>query len=173
MKRMKMSALVLTLVLLVTATGAAALSSISFDRDVDAGLVLADTDENVAVQFTDLIEYDDFMVTAASGEVAFNLNAAINAAGGTERGFNPDALFTIGDVDTGAFTITNNSDIPVVVSFSDDDSENTPLSLEAVEAYEIPVGETYGFYFDLETTELSDQDALGGTLSVRGGDAIQ
>ncbi len=50
----------------------------------------------------------------------------------------------------------------------------TPLSLEAVgSVYEIPVGETYGFYFDLETTELSDQDALGGTLSVRGGDAIQ
>ncbi len=69
MKRMKMSALVLTLVLLVTATGAAALSSISFDRDVDAGLVLADTDENVAVQFTDLIEYDDFMVTAPASRL--------------------------------------------------------------------------------------------------------
>jgi len=173
MKRTRMSALILSLVLLVTATGAAALSSISFDRDVDAGLVLADTDANVAVQFTDLIEYDDFMVTNANGEVSFNLNAAINSDGGTDRGFNPDALFTIGAVDTGAFSITNNSDIPVVISFVDNDSTNVPLSLEAVEDYEIPVGESYGFYFELATTQLSHKDALGGTLQVRGGDAVQ
>jgi hypothetical protein len=156
--------------LVVASVSSAALSSLSMDRAM-TGTVLADSNSNVAVQITDLTGNPSFLDINSKGKYSFDLNDAINKNGAlnttnTTNGFNPDALFFVGNATTGAFKIQNNSDIPVTVSLSNTPDAVTlhPQSGTAT----VAAGASKEFYFIIDTTTYAAGDSLNGTLKLEG-----
>lgn len=162
MKRLKISALLIIAALSIAAVGSAALSSLNFDREVSAGQILVDTNENVAIQITNVSHYDDLVKTNPNGEVSLNLNAAIN--NNMNNGFNTDAQFSIGTSENGVIKIKNNSDISVNVNLTDADG----ISLSPVRGSgnTIGVGEAVDFYFTIDTNGKNAMDNLNAILHI-------
>ncbi|HWT75408.1 MAG TPA: hypothetical protein VN258_11935 [Mobilitalea sp.] len=157
MSKFKLSAVLIGAALCIAAVGSAALSGVSFDRNVNAGQVLVDTDKNVAIQISNISNYTDLVKTQSDGKVEFDLNQAIN--NDVNSGFNTDATFTIGSPTSGVVKIKNNSDIPVTVTMDNNLNNSNAISFIPVNSSNatIGVGSSSDFYFTVNTT---DQDAL-------------
>jgi hypothetical protein len=170
MKAMKWQTLVIGAAIVVAAVGSSALTSIHVERTV-AGKVLADSDSHAAVQIKDLTGGPSFLDIDANGKYTFDLNDAINKSGvknttNTTSGFNPDALFYIGNDKGGAFEITNNTDVPVTLSLT---NASTAITVRAVSGdTTIGAGASKAFYFVVNTASLGDGTALTGTLQIDG-----
>lgn len=165
MRKIRLNALFLAAALAIVAVGSAALSNLSFNRSVSAGEILVDTDENVAIQISNISGYDGLVKTEADGKVSFHLNEAIN--NNTSNGFNTDAVFTIGSATKGAIKIKNNSDIPVKVSLINDDGSNSlSLAPTGSSSTTIGVGASGEFYFTVNTDNQDAGKALNAVLSV-------
>lgn len=162
MKRFRISVLFVVAALSIAAVGSAALSTISLERTA-SGQVLVDTDENVAVQITNISNYTD-LVKTQNGKVSVDLNAAIN--NNSSNGFNTDALFTIGTSENGVVKIKNNSDIPVTVTISD---SSNAVSLMPVNGSSntIEVGRSGDFYFQINTNGQGASSILNAVIRVQ------
>lgn len=165
MKHFKLSALLIIAAMGIAAVGSAALTNVSFDRNVSAGKILVDTDENVAVQFSNTSKYSGLVKTDANGKVTLNLNEAIS--NNVNSGFNTDAVFTIGTSGNGVIKIKNNSDIPVTVSMANA-SNNNAISMSPVNnsSSTIGVGASGDFYFTIDTTGQDSMKSLNAVLHV-------
>lgn len=157
--KLKLTAFVFLTVLLVSSLGAAALTSLSIDRSVVSGTVLADTSADVAVKFAVGSGYADVMSETAGGEVSFDLAALLTSPA---TGFNTEAQFQIGTAVAPVFTLTNNSDATVSVSLA---SATGGLSL--VGASTIAAGASANYYFSLNSAGVAKTTAIGGTIQVR------
>ena len=157
--KLKLTAFVFLTVLLVSSLGAAALTSLSIDRSVVSGTVLADTSANVAVKFAAGTGYTGVMSETAGGKVSFDLATLLTSPA---TGFNTEAAFQIGTALAPVFTITNNSDATVSVSLA---SATGGLSL--VGASTIAAGASVNYYFSLNSAGVAKTTAIGGTIQVR------
>ncbi|MFU0827368.1 MAG: DUF2807 domain-containing protein [Lachnoclostridium sp.] len=167
MKKLKIGSLLILGALIITAAGSAALSSLSFDRTVQAGKILVDTDENVAIQITNTSNYPGLVKTDEDGKVSLNLNEAINNS--SNSGFNTDAFFTIGSASDGVVKITNNSDIPVSVSMTNAGDNNAISLIPANNSNTtIDVGSSSEFYFTINTNGQKAAQSLSAVLHVDG-----
>ncbi len=164
-KRLKLTLLILGLIAVITATGAAALSSLSFDRTVTGGLVVSDFDPDVALRFVPVAGYEAVMTLDSRGEVSLNLDAYREAEEGS-TGFNTNALHTIGDQSLGVFELVNNSDLPVRVAFEDNGYQTLTLSPVTGGDEILYPGESGGFYFILDTTGIDQGTDVTGVLTV-------
>ncbi len=168
MKKLKLSVLLVVVAVAIAAVGSAALSSVSFDRSLKAGKVLVDTDDNVAIQITNISKYPGLVKADSKGKVSININEAINSNSNTNSGFNTDAIFTIGSTSSGVIKIKNNSDAPVSVSIINESGNNNAITLTPVNNGNntINVGGSSDFYFTINTTGLEPSKALNGVLHV-------
>ncbi len=167
MKRLKIGVLFLAAVLSIAAVGSAALSSVSFDRNVSAGQILVDTDQNVAIQITNTSKYTGLVKTESDGKVSLNLNEAINNS--TNSGFNTDALFSIGSAANGVIKIKNNSDMPVSVSMTNATGNNAlSLSPTSSSSSTIGIGASGDYYFTIDTNGQDALKTLNAVLRVQG-----
>ncbi len=166
MRKMKLNALLIVAALCIAAVGSAALASISFDRSVSAGEILVDTDDNVAIQITNISTYSGLVKTQKDGTVSFNLNEAIN--NDTNTGFNTDANFMIGTPDSGVIRIKNNSDIPVNVYMTSENNQAITLYPTSNSSSTIGVGSASEFYFTLDTSDQNANKSLNAILHVEG-----
>ncbi len=163
MKKLKLGILFIAVALSIAAAGSAALSSLSFDRSMTAR-VLVDTDNNVAVQFTNISRYSRLVSTGNDGKVTFNLNEAIN--NNSNNGFNKDAVFSIGTQSNGVVKIKNNSDIPVTVSTKG----NSAIAILPANyaGATIQAGQAADFYFTVDTSEKSAESSINAVIHVEG-----
>lgn len=166
MKRLKLSALLIIAGLSIAAVGSAALSSISFDRSVSAGRVLVDTDENAAIQITNISDYADLVETQTNGEVSLNLNAALGT--NPNSGFNTDAVFSIGTSSNGVIKIKNNSDIPVTATLTNAGDQSITMNPVNGSGNTIDAGRSGDFYFTVNTGGKNAADLLNATLHIEG-----
>lgn len=169
MKRFKLSILLIVAALSIAAVGSAALSSLSFERDVTAGQILVDTDPNVAIQITGVGDYTKLVTENSNGEVSIDLNKVINRENG---GFNTEARFQIGTGSNGVIRITNNSEIPVTVSLiSASDLTKNGITMIPADggSNTITPGQSGDYYFVINTSGLPQGTVLNATLSVQGG----
>lgn len=168
MKKLKLSVLLVVVAVAIAAVGSAALSSVSFDRSVKAGKILVDTDDNVAIQITNISKYQGLVKADSKGKVSININEAINSNSNTNSGFNTDAIFTIGSTSSGVIKIKNNSDAPVSVSIINESGNNNAIALTPVNNGNntINVGGSSDFYFTINTTGLEPSKTLNGVLHV-------
>lgn len=169
MKRLKLSAVLIITALSIAAVGSAALSSVTFNRNVSAGQILVDTDENVAIQITNTsTKYPGLVKTGADGKVTINLNEAIN--NNVNSGFNTDALFSIGTPANGVIKIKNNSDIPVTVSMTNDAGNINAISLIPANNSSniISAGSAADFYFTINTSNQAAAKPLNAVLHIEG-----
>ncbi|EGD48806.1 hypothetical protein Cpap_3230 [Ruminiclostridium papyrosolvens DSM 2782] len=168
MKKLKLSVLLVVVAVAIAAVGSAALSSVSFDRSVKAGKILVDTDDNVAIQITNISKYQGLVKADSKGKVSININEAINSNSNTNSGFNTDAIFTIGSTSSGVIKIKNNSDAPVSVSIINESGNNNAIALTPVNNGNntINVGGSGDFYFTINTTGLEPSKTLNGVLHV-------
>ena len=166
MKRLKFSALLMIAGLSIAAAGSAALSSIAFDRSVSAGRVLVDTDENAAIQITNISNYSDLVETETNGEVSLNLNAALGA--NPNSGFNTDAVFSIGTSSNGVIRIKNNSDIPVTATLTAAGDQSIAMNPANGSDNTIDAGRAGDFYFSVNTGGKNTADLLNATLHIEG-----
>lgn len=162
MKKLRLSALFLAAALLVTAVGSAALSNISFDRTVNAGTVLSDTNLNVAVKFEDTSNKPGFMVTSTAGIVSFNLNAFVSSGVG---GFNANTTYTLGAANDGVFKVTNNTDRSIQVSLSGASKGLAMLPVTGGSTI-LTSGASSEYYFTLDTTGYTAETALTGSVHI-------
>ncbi len=164
MKRFKLSALVITVALLVAVVGSAALSQITFDRSL-SGSVYADMDPNAAIVFAANNGYSS-VVTQQDGIVSINLAQAIN--NDTALGFNTQALFNIGTAAAPVFNVTNNSDVEITLNLN---TTTAGLSMSpAAGDYTIAAGTSKDFYFTFDTTGIvpgSPEATITGKIEVR------
>lgn len=160
---MKLSALFLVVALSVAAVGSAALTQIDFTRDT-AGTVLSDTASNVAVKFTAVTDYEAAVDEAANGEIAIDLNDAFAAVTNqASNGFNPNAVFTVGD-GTGIYTITNNSDSEIIVTL---EQATTGLTMSPIGGDNTLLpGDTTAFSFTIDTNGKAKDAPLTGKVTV-------
>ncbi len=166
MKKFKFSFLLIIAALAIAAVGSAALSSISFGRSV-TGQVFVDTDENVAIQISNISNYVGLVKTDTDGKVSFNLNAAVgNRANG---GYNTDANFSIGTASSGVVKIKNNSDIPVTVTMNNT-SNNSAISLVPTNGSSatIGVGSSSNYYFTINTNGQDASKELNAVVHIEG-----
>jgi hypothetical protein len=133
--------------------------------------VVADSDSHAAVQIKDLTGGPSFLDIDANGKYTFDLNDAINKLGvknttNTTSGFNPDALFYIGNDKAGAFEIQNNTDVAVTLSLTNASSAVTvhPVSGD----FTVGAGASKAFYFVVNTASLGDGTTMNGTLQMEG-----
>jgi len=166
MKKLQIAALVLLAGLSIAAVGTAALSSLSMDRNISGGKVLVDTDENVAVQITNISDYDGLVKTDANGKVSFYLDEAISGDSGT--GFNTDALYNIGSKQDGVIKIRNNSDVPVTVSMNSSDGNSISLLPVEGSGSRIDVGTAASYYFVVNTQGQKAGSTLNAVLHIEG-----
>lgn len=166
MKKLHLSVLLIIVGLGIAAVGSAALSAISFDRSVSAGKVLVDTDENVAIQITNISSYTELVKTEANREVSLNLNAALGS--NPNGGFNTDALFSIGTATNGVIKIRNNSDIPVTATLINSADGAIMMSPVNGSSNSIDAGKAVDFYFTVNTTGKKAADLLNATLHIEG-----
>lgn len=165
--KLKMSILLIVAALGIAAVGSAALSDISFQRQVSGGQVLVDTDENVAVQITNIsTNYKDLVKTDANGKVSLNLNEAIGNRKGT--GFNTDADFSIGSPNNGVIRIKNNSDIALDVAMTNEAGNDNIIRLIPINGSgsTIEVGKANDFYFTINTQGQKATTALNAVLHI-------
>ncbi|NCA80178.1 MAG: hypothetical protein EOM76_08355 [Sphingobacteriia bacterium] len=166
--KFKLPILFLVCAILVAGFGAAALSTVSLERNVTAGTVLADTDANVAVKFEAVGTFNDRGVLntdATTGKVAIELGKVLQNA----QGFNTAAQFTIGSSGNNGVKITNNTDVAVKVSMPATGGLSLYSDNSAVngDGLEIAAGANKVFYFKLDTTGINKNTAISGTLSVK------
>lgn len=168
MKKFRLSALLIFAALSIAAAGSAALSSLSFDRSVSAGQILVDTDKNVAIQISNISNYEGLVKTGADGKVSLNLNEAISKSTGS--GFNTDAVFSIGTPASGVVRITNNSDIPVTITMANDSNNNNAIALIPVNSSSntITAGAAGDFYFTINTNGQDAAKSLNAVLHIEG-----
>ncbi len=161
MKRLSLTILILTLAIITGSLAAAALTNISFDREISAGRVLSDGDSLTAVRFDAMAGYEDFLVYATTGEVSFNLRSALHEMG-SQGGFNGGALFSIGSENHEMFSVTNHSDLPVQLLMID---TTGGLSLQGSPEVLSP-GVTGYYYYTIDTAGIDPETPIGGTLRV-------
>lgn len=137
-------------------SAAAALVTLTLDRDVQAGVVTSDFG-NAPIVFAAVQGNEDAVLEDGDGEFSVDLTKAVTGA--DFDGFNPDAIFVIGD--DGLFTITNNSDDDVNVSLDGTDG------LVLVGSATIAAGSTQTYYFTLDTNGMSEGDEINGVLRVQ------
>lgn len=169
MKSFKIGVLFLVAAFSIAAAASAALSNLSFDRSVSAGRVMVDTDENVAVQITNMSNYSGLVKTDADGKASINLNEAISTSFG--KGFNTSAEFHIGTSANGVIKIKNNSDIPVTVSMTDESGSEGAISINPVagSGFTIEVGQAGEYYFTVNTFgKGASSDELKAVLHIEG-----
>lgn len=168
MKRFKLVALFIAAALSIAAVGSAALTSISFDRNVSAGQILVDTDQNVAIQITNTSRYTGLVKTETDGKVSINLNEAIG--NNVNSGFNTDAEFSIGTPTSGVIKIKNNSDIPVSVSMTNAAGNNNAITMSPTNSSSstIDAGASGDFYFTVNTNGQDALKTLDAVLHVQG-----
>lgn len=162
MGRFKTSVIFAIAILSIVAVGSAALSTISFERTA-TGQVLVDTDDNVAIQVTNISRYTD-LVKVQNGKVSVDLNAAIN--NNKNSGFNTDAVFTVGTSESGVIKINNNSDIPVTVSMTDSSNAVTLKQVNS-SSNTIEVGRSGDFYFQIDTNGQGASKILNAVIRVQ------
>lgn len=165
MKKIKLFLLLTIIAISIIGVGSAALSDVSFDRSVSGGKILVDSDPNVAIQITDLPKYEGLVEIGQNGAVSLNLNKGISS--NSNLGFNSDAVFSVGSAESGAILIKNNSDIPIVVSLTNDSSQNS-ISINPVNGsdYRIGVGQAVQFYFTIDTTGYSALEHLNAVMHI-------
>jgi len=151
----------LTAALVLGSLAAAALTNIFFHREISAGRVLSDGDSLTAVRFEALAGYEDYLVFSSTGEVSFNLRAALNETG-SQGGFNGEALFSIGSENHELFSVTNHSDLPVQLLMID---TTGGLSLQGSPGVLSP-GVTGYYYYTIATAGIDPGTPIGGTLRV-------
>ncbi|MDF2822257.1 MAG: hypothetical protein K0R15_2705 [Clostridiales bacterium] len=168
MRKFKFNALLIVATISIVAVGSAALTNISFERSVSAGQVLVDTDENVAIQISNISNYDGLVKLEADGKVSLNLNEAIN--GSVTGGFNTDATFSLGSSTTGVIRIKNNSDITVTVSMVNGANNSNAIKLIPTNnsSNDIGVGAANEFYFVIDTNGQDASKLLNAVLQVEG-----
>jgi hypothetical protein len=164
MKR-KVSIAMLILASLAVIYGASAFTSVTLDRQTDAGVVMVDTDANAAVKFEALTGYTD-VVKENDGKVSFDLSKLIDGAT-KAGGFNTEAQFTIGNSDNGVFMITNNSDTAVTVTMNGTNGLKLRSTATTAVSTTIAPGASASFYFEIDTRGVSAGSAISGTLQVR------
>lgn len=166
MRKLRLGALIILAGLSITAVASAALSSLSLDRNISAGKILVDTDDNVAVQISNISEYDGLVKIDSNGKVSLNLNEAIN--NNSANGFNTDALYSIGSNDEGIIKIRNNSDVPVSVTMNN--TEGDAIAMLPVDGAGtiIDVGSAASFYFTVDTHGQKAGNVLNAVLHIEG-----
>lgn len=161
-----LSIVFIIIALLTLSYSAAALTSITMDRNVTSGTVLTDVDPNVAVKFTALGSYGTYGVvkSEADGQVSFDLSKVISATGG----FNTDAQFYIGSNASPVFSITNNSTLSIKVTMASSTNMKLYDAATGAEASTtIAAGATGSFYFLLNTDTVDAGSSISGTLQIR------
>ena len=161
--RIRIGVILIAAAVLVLSLGSAALTNVTIDRTVSAGTVKADTDANVVVKFASQGLYGSLMSADADGVVSFNLAAALTNGA---TGFNPDAQFTIGSAVTPVFQITNNSNISITVTLVSSTGLALKDSTGAISS-DIASGAAQTFYFEIDTTDMTAADSIGGTIQIR------
>ena len=155
---MKKKFLVALAAVAVVAIGsaAAALVTLTLDRDVQAGVVTSDFG-NAPIVFAAVAGNQDAVLEDGDGEFSVDLTKAVSGA--DFDGFNPDALYVIGT--GGLFTITNNSDDTVNVSL------NGTAGLVLEGSATIAPGATQTYYFTLDTNDMTAGNEINGVLRVQ------
>ena len=168
MSKLKLGVLLILTALSIAAVGSAALSSVSFDRSVNSGQVMVDTDQNVAIQISNSSKYAGLVKTDTDGKVIFNLNEAIN--NNTSSGFNTDSVFTIGTLSSGAIKIKNNSDVAITLTMVNDVNSNNALTLSPTNGSSstIGAGASSDFYFTINTNGQDALKTMKAVLHVQG-----
>jgi len=169
---MKLSVVLIVVALLTASYGAAALTSISIDRTVAAGTVLADTDSNVAVKFEAIGTYatvggganPGVLVQDGNGKVSIDLSKILTTA----TGFNTEAQFQIGSTSAYVFKITNNSDIAVKVTLTGVTGglELYDTTGKVTTGTTIGTGSNASFYFKINSAGVAKTTNISGTLHV-------
>ena len=136
-------------------SAAAALVTLTLDREVEAGVVTSDFG-NAPIVFAALPGNAGAILEDGDGEFSVDLTKAVGVL--DFDGFNPDALYVIGD--DGLFTITNNSDDVVNVSL------DGTTGLVLVGNATIAPGATATYYFTLNTNGMGEGDPINGVLTV-------
>lgn len=166
--RLKLSVVLIFIAILTISYGAAALTSVSLDRDVSAGTVLVDTDANVAVKFEALTGYTTFL-SQSGGKVSFDLSKAINDV--TTRGYNTESQFTIGNAASSVFRVTNNSELAITISLNGVNGlkmyDVTDVEATTISPRTINPGLSSSFYFKIDTAGVPAGSAISGTIQVR------
>ncbi|NCA80179.1 MAG: hypothetical protein EOM76_08360 [Sphingobacteriia bacterium] len=166
--KLKLPILFLVCAVLVAGFGAAALSTVSIERNVTAGTVLADTDSNVAVKFeaSGTFQNKNVLTTDNAGKVAIELGKLLK---NNQGGFNTAAQFTIGSSQNDGVYITNNTDVAVKVSLPSTGGLSLCVDNTTVDnnGYSLSAGDRKLFYFKLDTTGINKNTAISGTLSVK------
>lgn len=165
--RRKLALALIMFALLTASYGAAALTSISMDRTVAAGTVLADTNTNVTVKFEALGTYATagIMTEDANGKVSFDLSKVLTAPA---TGFNTEAAFTIGSTSAYVFKITNNSNIAAKVSLTGATGglQLWDASGQVTTFTTINAGASASFYYKINSASIAKATAISGTLHV-------
>jgi hypothetical protein len=163
MQKFKLSALFILAALSIAAVGSASLSSVFFARSV-IGKVLIDTADDVAIQIIAKDQgYKELIKTDEYGEISIDLSKAIDK--NASRGFNTDAVFGIGSLQSGVIIIKNNSDVAVKV----DSCENNMVSLLAANNTTdiIKPGEASEFSFIVNTKDVKDGQVINSTIQIK------
>jgi hypothetical protein len=163
MKRFQLSFLFVLAALGIAAVGSASLSALSFSRRVD-GQVAIDTADDVAIQITAKDSaYKELIRTDENGKVSIDLNKAIDK--NFSRGFNTDAVFGIGSLQSGVILIKNNSDTAVVVESGKDSMVEILAANNTTEV--IKPGEASEFSFLLNTKDLTQGKGINSTIQIK------
>ena len=168
MNKIKFGILFLLVAASIAAVGSAALSNVTLNRSVSAGQIMVDTDQNVAVQITNISKYTNLVKTDADGKVKFDLNEAIN--NNKSNGFNTDAIFSLGNTSSGVIKIKNNSDVPIGVTMVNDASSGNSMTLIATNnaGNTIGIGSSADFYFTINTSGQAANKTLNAVLRIEG-----
>jgi len=154
----------ISVLILVGMIGSAALTSLSFSRDIAAGRILSDFDDNAAVTFTPLSGYEDHVKSLGNGEIFFDLTEAL--ADGAAGGFNAASFFAVGSEGNEVFSLSNHSDLAVTLSLLE---STGGLALEGNDEPLNP-GETGYYYFTIDTDGMPPGTAITGILRVTSDD---
>lgn len=123
MKKFKFTLFFITIGLLVTAFGSAALSSVNLDNRSISGAAVVDTDANAAIKFEKIIANTGFLTVDGNGVATVDLTKAFTSG----ASLNTSGTFVIGAT-TGAIKITNNSDQSVTVTVTGTGVTLTPIT---------------------------------------------
>jgi len=163
MRKLKLSTLLILASIIIFSVGSAAMSTINFNRSINSGKILADTDPNVAVRIENISEYDNLLNFSDSGNVSLHLKEAISNESDV-LGINPSSLFRIGSADNGVIRITNNSDISVMAVL--DDSIGIQMDTTSDTNLIINPGSYTDFYFTISTYDIDIDTPMIATLHV-------
>ena len=148
---------VATVAVIAIGSAAAALLTLTMDRDIQGGVVTSDFG-NAPIVFAAVKGYENAVLEDKDGEFSVDLTKAVSWT--TFEGFNPDAQYNIGT--GGLFTITNNSDDVVIVNLD----ATKGLVLQG-DDFDLEPGQTGVYYFTLDTNEMRQGDSINGTLHLQ------